>query len=181
MNFALWRSFLPEKWNFHEMFPKKRKCIENSPFWQKAVSKSKMQESRPYLKFNFTACTTSPYPLGPFWKLGNGIVWFWSYFYTFLPCNQQFAAQFSYRCNSLSFPHYVKCDTFKSNCWKWTVEKSGLQVLRKGFSGSQRCLQFNRISWWPCTILYYYILLPLYGRPCFYIKSMQKIFWIFLS
>ena len=83
--------------------------------------------------------------------------------------------------DSLSFQHYVKCDTFESNCWMWTVEKSGLWGLKKGFSGSQRCLQFNRISWWPCTILYYYILLPLYGRPCFYIKSMQKIFWIFLS
>ena len=101
-------------------------------------------------------------------------VWLWSYFYTFLPCNQQFAAQFSYRCNSLCFQHYVKCDTFKSNWWKWTVEKSGLQALQKGFSGSQRCLQFNRISWWPCTILYYFILLPLYGRPCFYINPITK-------
>ena len=80
------------------------------------------------------------------------LVWLWSHFYTFLPCNKQFAAQFSYRCNSLSFQHYVKCDTYKSNCWKWTVEKSGLQALRKGFSGSQRCLQFNRISWWPCRL-----------------------------
>ena len=65
-----------------------------------------MQESRPYLKFNFTACTTSPYPLGPFLKLGNGMVWFWSYFYTFLPCNQQFrppkrwASWFVWKCEN---------------------------------------------------------------------------------
>ena len=125
MNFALWCSFLPKKWNFHEMFLKKRKLIKNSPFWLKAVSKSKMQESRPNLKFNFTACRTSTYPLGPFLKLGNGMVWLWSYFFTFVPCKQQFAAQFSYSYsyNSLSFEHYVKCDTFKSNWWKWTVEK----------------------------------------------------------
>ena len=114
-----------------------------SIFWQKAVSKSKIQESRPYLKFNFTTWLTSPYPLGPFVKLGNVMVWLWSYFFTFLPSNQQFAAQFSYRCNTLSFQHYVKCDSFKSNWWTWTVEKSGFQALRKGFSGSQRCLQFT--------------------------------------
>ena len=94
-----------------------------------------MQESRHHFKFNFTACKTSPYPLAPFLKLGNGIVWLWSYFFTFLPCNQQFAAKFSYRCNSLSCQQYVKCDTFKSNCWKWSVEKIGFQALRKGFSG----------------------------------------------
>ena len=135
---------------FMKCFWKKENWSKNSPFWQKAVSKSKMQESRPHLKFNFTACTTSPHPLGHFWKLGNGMVWLWSYFYTFLRCNQQFAAQFSYHCNSLNFQHYVKCDTFKSDCWKWTVEKSFFQPLRKGFSGSQRCLQLHRISWWPC-------------------------------
>ena len=37
---------------------------------------SKMQESRPPLKFNFTASTTSPYPQAPFLKLINGIVFF---------------------------------------------------------------------------------------------------------
>ena len=127
MNFALWCSFLPKKWNFHEMFLKKRKLIKNSPFWLKAVSKSKMQESRPNLKFNFTACRTSTYPLGPFLKLGNGMVWLWSYFYTFLHCNRQFASQFSYHCNSLIFRHYVNCDT---NCdtqmycaGKWDVDQ----------------------------------------------------------
>ena len=102
MHFALCCSFLPEKWFFYEMFPKKRKLIKKSPFWQK----SKMQESRPYLKFNFTACTTSPYPLGPFLKLGNCMVWLWSYFYTFLPCNQQFcppkrrASWFVWKCEN---------------------------------------------------------------------------------
>ena len=39
----------------------------------------------------------------------------WSYIYTFLPYNQQFAAQFSYRCTSLIFQHYVMCDTTKQN------------------------------------------------------------------
>ena len=91
-----WSIFLFSE-TFHEIFI----------FLAKTASKSKILENRPYLKFNFTFCTTSPYPLGSFLKLGNGIVWFWSYFYTFLPCNQQFAAQFSYCCNSLNFQHYV--------------------------------------------------------------------------
>ena len=143
LNFSLWHCFLPEKWNLHEKFLKKWKLIKNSPFWQKAVSKSKMEESRPHLKFNFTACASSPYPLGPFLKLGNVMVWLWSYFFTFLPSNQQFAAQFSYLCNSLIFQHCVKYDSFKSNWLKWTVEKSGFQAFRKGFSCSQRCLKFT--------------------------------------
>ena len=42
-------------------------------------------------------------------------VWLWSYFYTFLPCNQQFASQFSYHCTSLIFQHYVMCDTTRQN------------------------------------------------------------------
>ena len=142
-NFALWRSLLSKRTVFDKFSSFQKLFMKISFFWQKAVSKSKIQESRPYLKFNFTACITSPYPLGPFLKLGNGMVWLWSYFYTFLPCNQQFAAQFSYRCNSLSFQHYVKCDSFKSNWWKWTAEKRGFQALIKGFSVSQRCLLFT--------------------------------------
>ena len=41
-----------------------------------AASYRKMQESRPPLKFNFTARTTSPYPQVPFLKLSNGIGFF---------------------------------------------------------------------------------------------------------
>ena len=36
-----------------------------------------------------------------------------SSFSSWLPSNQQFAAQFSYQCNSLIFQHYVMCDTSK--------------------------------------------------------------------
>ena len=43
------------------------------------------------------------------------MVRWWSYFYTFLPCNQQFAAKFSYRFNSFIFQHFVKCDTLDKN------------------------------------------------------------------
>ena len=50
--------------------------------------------------------------------LGNGISLVCGLtfnFYTFLPCNQQFAAQFSFRCTSLIFQHYFMCDTTRQN------------------------------------------------------------------
>ena len=77
-------------------------------------------------------------------------VWLWSYFCTFLPCNQQFASKFSYHCNSLIFQHYVKCDTSTPKCRKWRERCTGLNHDLAPFNGSQRCLQLHRISWWPC-------------------------------
>ena len=83
------------------------------------------------------------YPLGPILKLGNGMV-----------CGLTFSHFYRVTFNLL--PNFliavthsvfniiiIKCDTFKSNCWKWTVEKGRFQALRKGICGSQRCLQFQ--------------------------------------
>ena len=106
LHFALWHSLLPKRTVFDQFSFFQKHFMKISFFWQKTASKSKIQESRPCLEFNFTACSTSPYPLGPFLKLGNGMVWFWSYFYTFLPSNQQFrppkrwASWFVWKCEN---------------------------------------------------------------------------------
>ena len=67
-----------QKMRFSCNFSEKKKIYQKQSFLAKGkmqdTRKSKMQESRPYLKFNFTTYTTSPYPLGPFLKLGNGMV-----------------------------------------------------------------------------------------------------------
>ena len=79
------------------------------------------------------------------------LVWLWSYFYTFLPCNQQFASQFSYHCNSLIFSHYVKCDTSTPKCRKWRERCTGQNHDLEPFNGSQRGLLYINICWQPCT------------------------------
>ena len=60
-------------WKSDSKFPV---CKQIWIFWRMVASYRKMQESRPPLKFNFTARTTSPYPHVPFLKLSNGIGFF---------------------------------------------------------------------------------------------------------
>ena len=122
MSFALRCSFLPEK-KIHEMFLKK-KWYKNSLFWQKAVSKGKMQESSPYLKFNFTACITSH------WDLYYSLAMSW------------------FDCG-LTFTHfYLVISNLLPNFF-FTATHLVFNIMTM-FSCSQRCLQFHRIYWWPC-------------------------------
>ena len=81
------------------------------------------------------------------------LVWLLSYFYTFLPCNWQFAAQFSYHCKPLIFQHYVKCDTSRRKWRKWREKCTGWNLDLASFNASQRRLLFDRIQKWPCILL----------------------------
>ena len=76
----------------------------------------------------------------------SGISLIWPYFYTFLPCNKQFAAKFSYQCNSHIFQHYVKYDTTRKNCRKWREKCTGGNHNLASFNGSQMHLIFYRIQ-----------------------------------
>ena len=122
-------------WNVSE----KKIIYQKQSFLAKGCvrDQDKMQESRPYLKFNFTACTTSPYPLGPFLKLGNGMIWLWSYFYTLLPCNQQFcppkrqASWFTWKCE---------------NDNEDDMDKNGLQWEENDYVKLNICVQINGLK-----------------------------------
>ena len=133
------------KWDFHAIFLKKRKFIKNSPFLANGCVKKQNARKQTPLEMEFYCQYYITLPIGTFFK-----AWQWHC----LNCGLTFTH--FYLVTSDLLPNFLIAVThsvfnnIKSNCWKWTLEKSGLQVLRKDFSGFQRCLQFNRISWWPC-------------------------------
>ena len=85
-------------------------------------------------------------------------VWLWSHFYTFLPCNKQFAAQFSYCLNSFIFQHYVKCDTSRIKCsmcrwgtvtiWPWLLAQAIVQLTLTDTKTRFRCIWFIQKVYW---------------------------------
>ena len=65
-NFALKDSLLPKMDIFSSIFFFTGNFMKIDFFWQKAAFFSKIQESRPHLKLNFTTSEWSPYPYTPF-------------------------------------------------------------------------------------------------------------------
>ena len=131
--FALRCSFLPEKWDIREIFCKTEKMIENSAFWAKGCILEQIWRKQTPLKIKFYCPSTSLTSIDIFYSLEMASVWLWSHFYTFLPCNQQFAAPFSYCFNSFIFQHYVKCDNSRIKCWmcRWGTIASNAYFLSK--------------------------------------------------
>ena len=134
-----------------------------------------MQESRPYLKFNFTAYTTSPYPLGPFLKHGNGMDWFWSYFYTFLPCNQQFcppkrrASWFVWKCE---------------NDNEDDMDKNGLPREENDYVKLNICVQINELKmqkFWTDSLDDPVVYKNVFCWNCIESPELKKIFDIWLT
>ena len=83
--------------------------------------------------------------------------WQWHWFdlgliYTFLLADWWFAARFSNCSSSLNFEAKSNFYTIKENCWKCRAKCTGLKLDLGPFSGSQKRLLFNRISWWPCML-----------------------------
>ena len=134
-NFALKDSLLPKMDIFSSIFFFTGNFMKIDFFWQKAALYNKIQESRPHFKLNFTTSEWS-HPYTPFLCVVMVLVWLLSYFYTFLPCNWQFAAQFSYHCKPLIFQHYVKCDTSRQKWRKWREKCTGRNLDLTHFKGS---------------------------------------------
>ena len=96
--------------------------MEIASFWQMAAFSSKIQKSRLNLKLNFTTSKWSPYLYEPFYCLVMVTVWLWSYFYTFLPCNQQYCCLIFL---SLYLTHF---STLCHVWYPWNNGKSGAKL-----------------------------------------------------
>ena len=113
---------------------------------------SKMQESRPPLKFNFTSRSTSPYPQAPFLKLRNGIVFFHVSFSLFVAARWKFASRFSNCSNLLNFEAKINCNTTRQNDLKWRKRCTGLKFDLVHFDGPQTKFIFDSLYKHPVLI-----------------------------
>ena len=113
--------------------------------------KAKFKKGDP-LKIQFYLTDTISQPNDTFSR-----AWQWHWFdfgliFTFLLANWWFAARFSSCSSSLNFEAKINFYTTKENCRKCRAKCTGLKLDLGPFSGSQKRLLFNRISWWPCMI-----------------------------
>ena len=113
--------------------------------------KAKFKKGDP-LKIQFYLTDTISQPNDTFSR-----AWQWHWFdfgliFTFLLANWWFAARFSSCSSSLNFEAKINFYTTKENCRKCRAKCTGLKLDLGPFSGSQKRLLFNRISWWPCTL-----------------------------
>ena len=111
--------------------------------------KAKFKKGDP-LKIQFYLTDTISQPNDTFSR-----AWQWHWFdfgliFTFLLANWWFAARFSSCSSSLNFEAKINFYTTKENCRKCRAKCTGLKLDLGPFSGSQKRLLFNRISWWPC-------------------------------
>ena len=121
--------------------------------------KAKFKKGDP-LKIQFYLTDTISQPNDTFSR-----AWQWHWFdfgliFTFLLANWWFAARFSSCSSSLNFEAKINFYTTKENCRKCRAKCTGLKLDLGPFSGSQKRLLFNRISWWPCI----FYLLPNSGQ-----------------
>ena len=122
-------------------------------FCQVAASKGSLRKKTP-LKIQFYLSDTITQPNDTFSR-----AWQWHWFdfgliFTLLLANWWFAARFSNCSSSLNFEAKINFYTIKENCWKCRAKCTGLKLDLGPFSGSQKRLLFNRISWWPCILKY---------------------------
>jgi len=120
--------------------------------------KAKFKKGDP-LKIQFYLTDTISQPNDTFSR-----AWQWHWFdfgliFTFLLANWWFAARFSNCSSSLNFEAKSNFYTIKENCWKCRAKCTGLKLDLGPFSGSQKRLLFNRISWWPCIYQILYLIL----------------------
>ena len=113
--------------------------------------KAKFKKGDP-LKIQFYLTDTISQPNDTFSR-----AWQWHWFdfgliFTFLLANCWFAARFSSCSSSLNFEAKINFYTTKENCRKCRAKCTGLKLDLGPFSGSQKRLLFNRISWWPCIL-----------------------------
>ena len=107
--------------------------------------------------------------------------WQWHWFdlgliYTFLLADWWFAARFSNCSSSLNFEAKSNFYTIKENCWKCRAKCTGLKLDLGPFSGSQKRLLFNRISWWPCSHMLEHWYYRLYS-PHLHCSSSAQSWW----
>ena len=120
-------------WNVSE----KKKIYQKQSFLAKGCVIEQDARKQTLLKIQFYCPYNIPYPLGPFLKLGNGMVWFWSYFYTFLPSNQQFC------------PHKRWASWFVWKCENESeddMDKNGLPWEENDYVKLNICVQINGLK-----------------------------------
>ena len=141
---------LDRKMEFPWNFLQKRKLNKKSPFLAKqGILEQPLIKETP-LKIQLYLTNNIALPKDTFSR-----AWQWHWFdlgliYTFLLADWWFAARFSNCSSSLNFEAKSNFYTIKENCWKCRAKCTGLKLDLGPFSGSQKRLLFNRISWWPC-------------------------------
>ena len=150
LKLCLWMQPLDRKLEFPWNFAKKKIEQKKSIFGKTGDPRANKIKETP-LKIQLYLTNNIALPKDTFSR-----AWQWHWFdlgliYTFLLADWWFAARFSNCSSSLNFEAKSNFYTIKENCWKCRAKCTGLKLDLGPFSGSQKRLLFNRISWWPCS------------------------------
>ena len=148
MHFALWCSFLPEKWNFHEMFLKKKIDQKTVLFGKKLCQRAKCKKADPTWNSILLPVQHHPTHWGIFESLA--MEWF--------DCGLSFTHFYLITSNLLpnflvAVTHLIFNNTSSViklmlvNCRKKLISSPKKMFL---WLSEVRCLQLHRISWWAC-------------------------------